>query len=198
MGNRVDVQMLIISQNASNYAIPIPDETVYRINLAWVNSIEELENLLQKHLKHQIFLDLPKGRIKPPNNEYSLEDLEEILNSHKNIKYFAVSNVNSPKDLQKFIEFVPKEITIVPKIESPESISNIKKIVDMIPGTEKIVMLDHDDLYSALIKNKEPPTKFTEYIKTLKEFCDENSVILLRTIGVIFSDEEKRVTQYKK
>ena len=68
----------------------------------------------------------------------------------------------------------------------------------MIPGTEKIVMLDHDDLYSVLIKNKEPATKFTEYIKTLKEFCDENSVILLRTIGVIFSDEEKRVTQYKK
>lgn len=190
--------MLIISQNASNYAIPIPDGAVYRINLAWVNDIKELENLLQKHLKHQIFLDLPQDRIKPPNNDYTLEDLEEILNSYKNIKYFAVSNVNSPKDLQKFITFIPKEITIVPKIESPEAISNIKKIVDVIPGAEKIVMLDHDDLYSALIKNKESNTKFTEYIKTLKEFCDENSVVLLRTIGVIFSDEEKRVTQYKK
>ena len=55
--------MLIISQNASNYAIPIPDDTVYRINLAWVNSIKELENLLQKHVKHQLFLDLLEGEL---------------------------------------------------------------------------------------------------------------------------------------
>lgn len=41
--------MLIISQNASNYDIPIPKNAVYRINLAWVNSIEELEKLLKKH-----------------------------------------------------------------------------------------------------------------------------------------------------
>ena len=59
-------------------------------------------------------------------------------------------------------------------------------------------MLDHDDLYSNLIKNNEPSSKFTEYIDKLKEFCDENNVTLLRTIGVIFSDEEKRTTQYIK
>jgi len=35
-------------------------------------------------------------------------------------------------------------------------------------------------------------------ISTLKEFCEKNSVVLLRTIGVIFSDEEKRTTQYIK
>ena len=36
--------MLIISQNASNYNIPFPEKTVYRINLAWVNSIKELDH----------------------------------------------------------------------------------------------------------------------------------------------------------
>ena len=190
--------MLIISQNASNYAIPFPDETIYRINLAWVNNIKELENLLQKHQTQRIFLDLPKGRIKPPNNRYSLEDLFAILNTHKNIKYFAVSNVNSPEDLSIYIKIIPKEIIIVPKIESSTAVLNIKNIVNVIPTTEKIIMLDHDDLYSELIKNKEPPTKFTEYITRLKEFCDKNNVTLLRTIGVIFSDEEKRTTQYIK
>jgi len=190
--------MLIISQNASNYAIPFPDETIYRINLAWVNSIEELENLLQKHQKQQIFLDLPKGRIKPPNNRYTLEDLFSILNTHKNIKYFAISNVNSPEDLSIYIKVIPKEIIIVPKIESSTAVLNIKNIVNVIPTTEKIIMLDHDDLYSELIKNNEPSTKFTEYITKLKEFCDKNNVTLLRTIGVIFSDEEKRTTQYIK
>ena len=86
--------MIIISQNASNYGIPFPDETTYRINLAWVNSITELENLLQKHQGQKIFIDLPKGRVKPPNNKYSLDDLLTILNTNKNIKYFAVSNVH--------------------------------------------------------------------------------------------------------
>ncbi|RZD44512.1 MAG: hypothetical protein CXT78_06420 [Thaumarchaeota archaeon] len=188
--------MLIISQNASNYGIPFPDETIFRINLAWVNSIDELEKLLQKHQNQQIFLDLPKGRIKPPNNRYTLEDLFTILNTHNNIKYFAVSNVNSSEDLSLYIKVIPKEIIIVPKIESPTAVLNIKNIVDSIPSSEKFLMLDHDDLYSNLIKNNEDSSKFTEYITILKEFCDKNNVTLLRTIGVIFSDEEKRTTQY--
>ena len=91
--------MRIFSQNIINYGIPIPENSILRINLAWVNSIEELEKLLQKHQDHQIFLDLPKGRVKPPNNKYTLEDLFLILNTNKNIKYFAVSNVNSSEDL---------------------------------------------------------------------------------------------------
>jgi citrate lyase beta subunit len=188
--------MLIVSQNALNQNIQFPDSTIFRINLAWINSIEELETLLIKHDTEPIFLDLPKGRIKPPNNRYTLEDLFNILNIHKNIKYFAISNVNSPDDLNIYKKVIPKEIILVPKIESPTAIQNIKNIVDAIPTSEKILMLDHDDLYSSLIKNKEPSSKFTEYIQILSTFCNENNVSLLRTVGVIFSDEEKRTTQY--
>ena len=190
--------MLIISQNASNYAIPIPDGTIYRINLAWVNSLKELENLLKKHIKQKIFLDLPIKRVKPPNNKYSLEDLIPLMNSFKNIKYFAVSNVNSSKDLTKYLKLVPREVVIVPKIENPKGILNIKEIVETLQNKEKVIMLDHDDLYSSIIKLKEPTSKFTYYIKKLNEFCNENNVILLRTIGVIFGDVEKRSTSYVK
>ena len=188
--------MLIISQNAANYGIPLPEDTIYRINLAWVNSIKELEDLLEKHQKQKIFLDLPKGRIKPPNNRYSLEDLFQILNNNENIKYFAVSNVNSPEDLSLYHKVIPKKITIVPKIESPTAVLNIENIINSIASAEKIIMLDHDDLYSNLIKNNEPSTKFTEYIQKLSDYCNQNDVMLLRTIGVIFSNEEKRTTQY--
>ena len=59
-------------------------------------------------------------------------------------------------------------------------------------------MLDHDDLFSALIKLNKPPTKFEDYINNLIKYCEDNGVILLRTIGVIFSDEEKRATRYVK
>ena len=59
-------------------------------------------------------------------------------------------------------------------------------------------MLDHDDLFSNLIKKKENIEKFKEYIINLTEFCLKNNIIMLRTIGVIFSDEEIRTTQYMK
>ena len=65
-------------------------------------------------------------------------------------------------------------------------------------GDEKIVMLDHDDLFSSLLKNNESIENFQNYIKKLKNFCDENNVKLLRTIGVLFSDEENKTSQYVK
>jgi citrate lyase beta subunit len=189
--------MRIFSQNLTNYDIPLPENSIFRINLAWINSLEELKILLKKHENNKIFLDMPIGRTKPPDNRYSLEDITAILILNKNIKYFAISNVNSSNDLKKFINKIPNHVSIVPKIESPEGISNIQDIIDML-GEEKIIMLDHDDLYSNLIKKNENPEKFKEYILNLSEFCEKNSVIMLRTIGVVFSDDEKRITQYMK
>ena len=145
--------MRIFSQNLTNYDIPIPENSIFRINLAWINSLDELEELLQKHSESKIFLDLPIGRTKPPNNKYSFEDLISILKSNKNIKYFAISNVNSPIDLENFIDKVPEHVSIVPKIESQEGVENIKNITEKLEN-EKIIMLDHDDLFSNLIKKK--------------------------------------------
>ena len=188
--------MLIVSQNISNHNITFSNDVIYRINLAWINNLQELENLLKKHDKQKIFLDLPTNRIKPPNNKYSLDDIIPILNSYENIRYFAISNVNNANDLEPYNDLIPKNITIVPKIESPDGISNVSEIVQAIPGQEKILMLDHDDLFSALTKLAEPPSNFKNYINELVEFCKENNITLLRTIGVIFSDEEKRITEY--
>ena len=151
---------------------------------------------MNKHKAHPIFLDLPIGRTKPPNNSYSLENLIDILNNYSNIKYLAVSNVNSTDDLEEIVKLLPNNVIIVPKIESPTGVENVAKIVSFLPSEEKILMLDHDDLFSALIKNKQPSSTFINYINQLVDFCDKNNVTLLRTIGVIFSDKEKRITQY--
>ena len=189
--------MRIFSQNLINYNIPIPNNSIFRINLAWINSLDELNSLLKKHKHSEIFMDLPIGRTKPPNNKYSFEDLVSILNSNKNIRYFAISNVNSSQDLKIFINKIPKHVSLVPKIESPEGVLNIKGITDIL-GNEKIIMLDHDDLFSNLVKKKENPDKFKDYIINLTDFCQKNNIIMLRTIGVVFSDEETRDTQYIK
>ena len=189
--------MRIFSQNLINYNIPIPNNSIFRINLAWINSLNELISILKKHKHSEIFMDLPIGRTKPPNNKYSFEDLVSILNSNKNIRYFAISNVNSSQDLKNFIKKIPKHVSLVPKIESPEGILNIKEITDILRN-EKIIMLDHDDLFSNLVKKKENPDKFKDYIINLTDFCQKNNIIMLRTIGVVFSDEETRDTQYIK
>ena len=189
--------MRIFSQNIINYGIPVPKNSILRINLAWVNSIEELEIILQKNNNSDIFLDLPVGRTKPPNNKYSFEDIVLILKKNENIKYFAISNVNSADNIRELIKKIPKQVSLVPKIESSEGVKNIEQITKVL-GDNKIIMLDHDDLYSNLIKQNEPPEKFKEYISNLSNFCQKNNIIMLRTIGVVFSDEETRVTQYSK
>jgi len=186
----------VISQNIKNYGIEVPSDTILRINLAWCNSIKQLKDILGKHKNNSIFLDLPIKRIKPPNNKYTLDDLVPVISSYNQIKYFAISNVESSGDLEEYVQKIPANIILVPKIESPMAIQNVSEIVNAIPSKEKILMLDHDDLFSTIIMNKESYDVFQNYIKKLVDFCEENKIILLRTIGVMFSDEEKRISDY--
>ena len=181
----------------TNYDVNLPKDTILRINLAWINNLETLKNILEKKSKEKIFIDLPKNRTKPPNNRYSMDEIKPILESYSNIKYFALSNVDSAEYLAQYLEYVPKNVVIVPKIESPLGIKNIKEISELL-GDEKIVMLDHDDLYSSMLKKNDDPDNFQVYIQQLIDFCEKNNVTLLRTVGVMFADTEKRVSEYVK
>ena len=187
--------MLIVSQNLTNYEIDIPEDAIFRVNLAWINDLKELKVILEKQRSHKIFLDLPTNRTKPPNNKYDIAELIPIIKSNQNIKYFAISNINSLDDLEMYISLVPKHVTLIPKIESVEGVSNIKQITDAL-GDTKIIMFDHDDLYSSIIKSKQPISKFLECFNRLAEHCNEQNVVLLRTIGVVFGDQEKKITDY--
>ena len=193
-----EINLLVISQNVFSYDLSLPKDAILRINLAWCNSLDYLKSVLDTHKEFVFFIDLPVSRIKPPNNKYSLEDLIPIIESRKQIRYFAVSNVESKNDLQPFLEKLPDYINIVPKIESPKAVLNIKEICDSLKTEKKIVMLDHDDLFSSIIHSNEDKNSFQECIKMLIDFCEENDISLLRTVGVMFSDDERRVTQYEK
>ena len=190
--------MLLISQNIESYNIKLPENTVFRINMAWCNSLKELENKLSKNKEMKFFIDLPIGRIKPPNNKYTLDEMIPIIKSNSNIQYFAVSNVESRNDLEPFLKKLPDRIIIVPKIESPTAIENIDEICNELKYEKRIIMLDHDDLFSSIIRSNEDEEKFQHYIKKLVDYCENNDISLLRTVGVVFSDDEKRITQYKK
>jgi len=188
--------MILISQNLVNYDIPIPEDAVFRINLAWVNSIEQLKELLTMHKEHEIFLDLPINRTKPPNNRYTLKDISHMLDEFRNVKYLAVSNVNTKENLDEYLANIPKHVSIVPKIESHVGVENIESIVSVLNSDEKMVMLDHDDLFSNLLKANMPVEKFSQYINQLIDFCKSNNILLLRTIGIIFANENKNVSDY--
>ena len=190
--------MLLVSQNTENYDIVLPKDTVFRINLAWCNTIKELEEKLSNNKESDFFIDLPVGRIKPPNNRYTLDDIIPIIKRNPNVKFFAISNVESKNDLIEFLEKLPDSVNIVPKIESPNAVQNIDEICNVLKTNKKIVMLDHDDLFSSIMRNKENKNSFQDYIKKLVDYCQENDIELLRTVGVVFSDDEKRVTQYEK
>ena len=190
--------MIIISQNIESYDIKLPENTVFRINMAWCNNLKELESKLNKNKEMKFFIDLPIGRIKPPNNKYTLDEIIPIIKSNSNIQYFAVSNVESRNDLEPFLKKLPDRIIIVPKIESPTAIENIDEICNELKYEKRIIMLDHDDLFSSIIHSNEDEEKFQQYIKKLVDYCENNDISLLRTVGVVFSDDEKRITQYKK
>ena len=57
-------------------------------------------------------------------------------------------------------------------------------------------MLDHYDFYSSMLNKNDDPKNFQFYIQQLIDFCNKNNVALLRTVGVMFADTEKRVSEY--
>ena len=178
--------MILLSNNLRDY-MSIPDHYVIRVNLAWTFSLEDLIENLNSH-KNDFFIDIPSGRTKPPSNKYSLERLYPIFLEHPNVRYLAISNVEKSSQLENYKIFGARPI-LVPKIESIAGVENIDEIMSGVQ-TEKIIMIDHDDLHTSLINNDVSPSKlYSDYIDPLLEYCNENGVIALRTRGIVFSDE---------
>ena len=162
-------------------------------------SKKELENIKLQSLldsSNNVAIEPPKKEQKKRGRKPKGGKIIEIIKTHTNIEYFAISNVESKNDLSEYIEKLPNSITLIPKIESHIGIENIEEIAKSLDYKSRVMMLDHDDLYSNLLKSKQPLEKFVVYINQLTEFCKSNDIILLRTIGVIFSDEEKRISDY--
>ena len=178
--------MILVSNNLRNY-MGMPDHYVIRVNLAWTFSLEDLVENLNSH-PNDFFIDIPSGRTKPPSNKYSLEKLYPIFTERPNVRYLGISNVEKSSQIVNWQLFGARPI-LVPKIESIAGVENIDEIMSVIK-TEKIIMIDHDDLHTSLINNGVSPSKlYSDYIDPLLEYCDDNNIAALRTRGIVFSDE---------
>jgi len=170
--------MIVISDNVNkiNSSDNFQD-AVLRINLAWYSNLEEAEKIILES-DRDIMLDFPKGRKKYPVTNHKISDVLKLA-EHKNVKFLAVSNIESPEDLKHFI-VSNSTLEIIPKIETIKGINNFNKI------NCQIAMLDHDDLWRDCLKNNKTTDQYLSLIKKLESLCKTRKAILLKTVGVVF------------
>ena len=135
--------MLLISNHLLNLQqFKEVKDVVIRINMAHVKDKEQLDSFL--NTKNDIFLDYPKGRSKPPT--LHVPDALEAMAKYKNIKYFAVSNIETPSEVNMIASILPSHVRFCPKIETVKGVIGLEEIFKT--GYVRHIMLDAEDLYT--------------------------------------------------
>lgn len=175
--------MILYSRNLIKSGIPISENAVIRINIAWVKDEKELISAIND-LDYDIFIDYPYKRTKPPIDVLSIGKVIEIIKSKEKVKYFAISKAEDLEYMQILRRIVPDRIKIVPKIESVKGVE--KFIPIMAEACSDIAMLDTEDLYLSTNSNN---AKFLECKSTFKEMGELFDIKILNLQGVVFSDD---------
>lgn len=185
MPGKEEYNMLIFSHNLlSNNNLILPDNAIVRINVAWVKTEKELEELVISS-RYDIYLDYPQGRTKPPKPVLKIESAIAIAGRFSKIKYFAVSNVEDPEVIHEIKIKLPKTVQLIPKIETKKGIENLELIARKIKP--KYIMLDKEDLY---IDVKTDSEEFEFLINLARRKGEECGLIVLELQGVVFSPRD--------
>jgi citrate lyase beta subunit len=158
--------------------------------MTYVKDRKELEKFVK--VKYDIFLDYPRDRTKPPIPALDINDALDVMSEYKNIKYFAVSNIQDRDEVNIICDIIPDNVNFVPKIETIKGVLNLEDIFKS--GRVKYIMLDTEDLYTD-IKNDDSHihiiddvSLYTYLIEKVKRICKENDEVeLLELYGVVFS-----------
>lgn len=172
---------LIISNNCIKF-IETDIRAIVRINIAWENTVEKVKKVLGSIFR-PVFLDFPMGRTKYPLPDMSLEDAIQIANTNKQVKYFAISNAESPEFLSSLRKKINKNIIIVPKIESEVGVLNFVQICRACKT--KLCMLDREDLFKKVDFDLD---KIEFLIKELYQKANVDMVKILELQGIIFAE----------
>jgi len=172
---------MILSNNAFTFFKKFKPETIKRINIAWIDTKEELIDIILKS-EHKIFFDYPYGRTKLPKPTFDVVEAINIANSLKDSLWcFAISNAEDEIFLKTIRSLLDKEIKMIPKIESPLGIEKLKEI--MTACSTDTLMLDKEDLSTKADNNQEV---LTGYLNDLKKKAKKNKYKILGLQGVIF------------
>ena len=169
----------------SNHLTQLPqfknlEDVVIRINMAHVRDMDELERFV--NVPYDVFLDYPKGRTKPPVPSLHIPDALKIMNKYRNVKYFAVSNIETDSETKAIISTLPKHASFIPKIETWKGIINLDTILKNNPINH--IMLDSEDLYTSVSNDQE---MFLYLKDRARRTCKRNNVCILELYGVVFN-----------
>ncbi len=171
---------MIISNNLIG-RMPVPDDAVIRLNLAWMPSRDEAEGTLADLRGRKVYLDYPQGRTKPPKPVVTLIEAIELANKYE-VSYFAVSNIESYLPLLGIKSLLREGIALVPKIESEVGVKNMRQIVQR--SGVKTAMLDAEDIYTNVGHDVK---KYLELVQTARATATSLGITLLELRGVFFS-----------
>ena len=171
--------MLIVSNHAFEH-IGSPTNAIIRLNLAWMASRDEAERTLANLRGAEVYLDFPQGRSKPPKPVVTLDEAIELANKY-GVKYFAVSNVETPLTLLGIKTLLHPDIEMVPKIETATGVANLKEIITKT-GV-KYIMLDAEDLWTDVNHDS---NEFNRLKEITRKHGAECGVHVLELAGVIF------------
>lgn len=176
--------MILISNNLQKY-MNLPIEVVIRINMAWVNNIEDLEKIIIENKDRKIYLDYPQNRKKFPRPILKIEDGYVLCQKFENIKYFAVSNIEDVDNVKTIQANLPSRVEFVPKIETLNGIKNLGTLI--YECNLHYIMLDKEDLLIDVDSNNE---EFFKCVKHIEGICAGLRVTLLELQGVTFIGDE--------
>lgn len=174
-------EMLIISNHLmAKGGFSLPDHAVVRVNVAWIPTKEKLIETL-KDIKHDVYLDYPQGRSKPPKPKITLDETIALVTQFPQVKYFAVSNVEEPEAIYAIKMQLPSHVGIVPKIETKRGIENLEAIVAKIQNQH--IMFDKEDLYLDVNRDVE---LFEQLVETTRQKSKALGITVLELHGVVF------------
>lgn len=172
--------MILVSNNVKG-KMSLSSDVVIRINAAWVKNYAELIQIIENNADRKIYLDYPEGRTKPPKPTLTFADVLKATEAYNNITYFAVSNAESFENMTQIRKLVPDRVKIIPKIETP---IGVLKVLDVCKGAATdTIMLDKEDLYTAVNKDT---TMFEHFLDVLRTVCKNNNITVLELQGVVF------------
>ena len=174
--------MILISNHLlRTHEITIDDDSVIRINIAWVKDEEQLREYLD--IPYDVFLDYPENRKKPPTPNIKLERVIEIMKDYPNVKFFAISNAEDCERIKSLRRQLDDHIWLVPKIETEVGVKSVYNIVGA--ALTKYIMLDKEDLYIDVHQND---YKYKKLMGLIRDECKQLDVHIFELTGVIFSD----------
>lgn len=178
--------MIVISNHLSRL-FPPPEGAIIRVNLAWYGSVAEarqaLFDITEKLGKfHEVYLDYPQGRSKPPVPVIGEADAFALANEFDAVRYFAISNVEKPSTVLHAKDNLPDRVQVVPKIETRKGVMNLDAIA--LECGIKFAMLDKEDLYIDL---KRKPAAFDQFVELARKKAEALGIKLLELQGVVFA-----------